>query len=103
MKRISFLLCIAFMLSLLGCGVPEPSPATIPPVIEESQSAESDSVIAKPEDEIITEENPVPTETEPVVMAAPALGDDPDGPKVMIFTDYYTLYLPKEWCDTCVF
>ena len=35
-------------------------------------------------------------------MAAPALGDGPDGPKVMIFTDYYTIYLPKEWADTCL-
>ena len=108
MKRITLLLSVLLLLSLLGCGKKEVSSSAPAPNVTPTQAVTEAPVETEPapterKEEIKEEEAPIPTETTPLVMTAPALGEGPDGPKVMIFTDYYTIDLPKEWESTCLY
>ena len=94
MKRITLLLSVLLLLSLLGCGKKEVPSSTPAPNVTPTQAVTEAPVETEPapterKEEIKEEEAPIPTETTPLVMAAPALGEGPEGPKVMIFTDYY--------------
>lgn len=108
MKRITLLLSVLLLLSLLGCRKMDVPSSTPEPNVTPTQAATEAPPKTEPaptelKEETKEEEAPIPTETTSLVMAAPALGDGPDGPKVMIFTDYYTIYLPKEWAGTCLY
>ena len=97
MKKISFILCILFLLSLLGCGAAEVVPETDPrhePVCGDGPTEET----TEPETEPAEESTPISQETD--LMMPPALGEDDKGPAAYINTDYYRLKAPISWGNT---
>lgn len=90
MKRFSLLLCLFFLLNLLGCAaeISEKAPA-------------SEEKLALPED-ATTDIYPDAELVERYAIG-PALGEGPDGSVVLIITDYFSLTLPHEWANTCVY
>ena len=94
MKKLSLILCVLMLLSLFGCGATnEPAP-TYEPVCGDG-----------PEDPIVTEETPAPTEIEcsGIPPEPPTESEVPDVPiESVIETKYYTLTLPDSWAGKWV-
>ena len=97
MKKLALILCILLLLSLLGCDAKEVSPEADPrlePVCGDG-----------PEDPIVTEETPAPTEIEcsGIPPEPPTESEVPDVPiESVIETKYYTLTLPDSWAGKWV-
>ncbi len=105
MKKISFLLCLLFLLSLWGCqGKPTDLPTTEATSAPELPTQVETTVeSAPPEDpsEIPTEiPSEVPSQN---IVNAPALAEGPEGSLVLVLTDYFSLTLPHDWANTCVY
>ena len=94
MKKLALILCILLLLSLVGCNaMNEPAP-TYEPVCGDG-----------PEDPIVPEETPAPTEIEcsGIPPEPPAEAEAPDVPiESVIETKYYTLTLPDSWAGKWV-
>jgi hypothetical protein len=101
MRKLSLLLCLLFLLSLWGC---QAQPADLP-TIEVPTSSEPPSTVetaspAEPSeipDEIPSE---VPSQN---LVNAPALAEGPEGSLVLVLTDFFSLTLPHDWANTCVY
>jgi len=100
MKKFSLVLYILLVLTLLGCRAPDPSPnspdRSEPPMNEQTQVS-VDPTVGNDSEEI-----PVPAADPFEGMLPPALGDGPDGPVAVIYTDYYRLKAPISWGNTCL-
>lgn len=102
MKKLFFILCIIFLLSLPGCGGKE-SPAPVPtPTAEATETAETAAPAEPEETTAPTEAGEVaaPSEEEEPV---PTISDEEIPKAPVIETKYYTLSLPDEWKETCVY
>lgn len=93
MKKLSFLISLLFMLSLLGCQAEN----QIPPIPDVTSAAKE-----SPPEETATPTDPTDTPSERVAIG-PALAEGPDGSLVLILTDFFSLTLPHEWANTCVY
>lgn len=97
MKKLSLLLCLLFLVSLWGC---QAQPADLP-TTEVPTSTEPPSTVetAPPE-----EPSEAPTEAPSQnIVNAPALAEGPEGSLVLVLTDYFSLTLPHDWANTCVY
>lgn len=79
MKKLSLLFTLFSLLCLLGCDSKIPVMETTP--------AQTES----------------PTEPDARIATAPALAEGPDGSLVLLITDYFSLTLPHDWANTCVY
>lgn len=92
MKHFTLLLCIIFMLSLLGCGVTDtPSPAPTDDATVKAPTLETESEPSSEATEVSTVETLPPSASEKAEI--------PMSP--VIETKYYTLTLPDEWSEIC--
>ena len=97
MKKLSILISLLFLVSLWGC---QKKPSDLP-TIEVPTSAE----LPIPEEPAPTEDTCEISTESPAqnVASAPALAEGPDGSLVLLLTDYFSLTLPHDWANSCVY
>lgn len=97
MKKLSMILCLLFLVSLWGCQT-KPSDLPTMEVITSTQMPSTEATVP-PE-----EPSEAPTEAPSQnIVNAPALAEGPEGSLVLVLTDYFSLTLPHDWANTCVY
>lgn len=97
MKKLSMILCLLFLVSLWGCQT-KPSDLPTVEVITSTQRPSTEATVPPEE----PSETPTEAPSQNIVNA-PALAEGPEGSLVLVLTDYFSLTLPHDWANTCVY
>lgn len=100
MKYLSMMLAVLMVLSLLGCGVPDPAPSPEIPKVESKPDVTEQTTPQEPDESVPEESVPVQEEDEVI---PPIVQPEETEPDATLDTPYFTLTITQEWASSCVY